>query len=146
MRNSKFGFRNEADLVGHARPTQFAFRIPHSACRPGFTLLEVLLAISISVLVLFLVGSVLYQHLRIMDGTRAEVEQAQLARALLRNIGDDLRNVIKYDPQPVSVPPSDSGASGAASAGAAALSGASGSGSGSGSNSGGGSNNGGGSN
>src|SRR2546421_9973079 len=120
MRNSKCGIRNERR---RGRPafqlSHSAFRIPNSASRPGFTLLEVLLAISISVLVLFLVGTALYLQLRIIDGARSEVEQAQVARALLRHIGDDLRNVIKYDPQQGSIPASS--ASGTAAAGAQAL-------------------------
>ena len=83
--------------------------------RRGFTLLEVLLVILITVLTMNLVGMALYQQLRIIEGTHGDVEQAQLARALLRNIGDDLRNVIKYAPMPVTLPSGGSAMAGAAS-------------------------------
>ena len=66
--------------------------------RSGFTLLEVLLAIAISIFVAGLIGGVMYFQLRTLKHTRAEVDQAQLARALNGYIASDLRNLIKYDP------------------------------------------------
>src|SRR5205809_6834379 len=89
---------------------------PAFPARRGFTLLEVLLVILITVLTMNLVGMALYQQLRIIEGTHGDVEQAQLARALLRNIGDDLRNVIKYAPMAVTLPSGGSAMAGAASA------------------------------
>jgi prepilin-type N-terminal cleavage/methylation domain-containing protein len=70
--------------------------------RHAFTLLEVLLAIAISVLVMAIVGTAMFFQLQVVDSSRAEVEKAQLARALMQNIADDLRNVVRYEPQDVS--------------------------------------------
>jgi hypothetical protein len=36
-------------------------------------------------------------HLRVLDNGRQEVEEAQLARAILRRIADDLRSTIRYE-------------------------------------------------
>jgi prepilin-type N-terminal cleavage/methylation domain-containing protein len=111
-------------LPSVSTPVNSAFRIPRSAFvrrRPGFTLLEVLLAIAITLLVLSLVGMAAYSQLRIIEQTRTEAQQAQVARALLRHIGDDLRNVIKYSPIEVSLP--TAGAAAAASGAASALEG-----------------------
>jgi prepilin-type N-terminal cleavage/methylation domain-containing protein len=103
------------------RKTHSAFRIPHSAFhRAGFTLLEVLLAIAITLLTMSLVGAVLHMQLKVIEGTRGEVEQAQLARALLKHIADDLRNVVKYDPLEVSLPSSAGAAAGVTAAATAA--------------------------
>src|SRR5262245_54602181 len=83
--------------------------------RPGgFTLLEVLLAIAITLLIMWLVGVAVYTQLRIIEQTHAEAQQAQVARALLQHIGDDLRNVIRYAPIEVSLPGGPVGAAGAA--------------------------------
>ena len=49
-------------------------------------------------LVLIAVGMAIDIHLRLVDSNRTGVEEAQLARALLNRIADDLRNVPLYDP------------------------------------------------
>ncbi len=64
----------------------------------GFTLLEVMLALALSSLVLIAVTIAIDVNLRLLDSGRTHVEEAQLARALLRRIADDLRNAIYYDP------------------------------------------------
>lgn len=66
--------------------------------RRGFTLLEVLLSLGLSVLLLAAIGMAVDFHLRLLNTGRAEVEQAQLARAILRRIADDLRNALQYTP------------------------------------------------
>jgi hypothetical protein len=60
----------------------------------------VLLSLGLSVLLLAAIGLAVDFHLRLLQTGRAEVEQAQLARAILRRIADDLRNALQYTPSP----------------------------------------------
>jgi prepilin-type N-terminal cleavage/methylation domain-containing protein len=60
----------------------------------GFTLLEVLLAISLTAMVLVAVSMAIDFHLRVLGSGRADVEEAQLARAVLQRIAADLRSAI----------------------------------------------------
>ncbi|MGD0382276.1 MAG: hypothetical protein ABSA77_02065 [Thermoguttaceae bacterium] len=62
----------------------------------AFTLLEVLLALGLSVLVLVAVGMAINLHLRLLDSGRTKVEEAQLARAVLRIIAQDLQSAVPY--------------------------------------------------
>lgn len=64
----------------------------------GFTLVEVMLALSLVTLVLAVVGIAINTYLGLLDSGRTEVEEGQLARALLRRIADDLRSAVQYDP------------------------------------------------
>ena len=66
--------------------------------RTGVTLLELILALSLSVILLFAVGMALRLYWRSFDVKRTNVEQAHLARAVLRKIEDDLRSAIQYTP------------------------------------------------
>jgi len=66
--------------------------------RRAFTLLEVLLSLLLATLVLMAVAAAIDLHLRVLDVGRTDVEQAQLARALLRHIAADLRGAVLYDP------------------------------------------------
>ncbi len=66
------------------------------APRAGYTLLELLLALLLTVLVSGLIGMLLQLYYRSSDISQAEVQQAQVARNLLRMIGDDLRSVVRY--------------------------------------------------
>jgi hypothetical protein len=77
----------------------------------GLTLLETLLAIALSAVVLYLVGMAIDLHLRVLNNRREQVEQAQLARSILRPIASDLRNVLYSKPTELS------GAQGFSSAG-----------------------------
>ena len=67
-----------------------------SARRRGFTLLEVFLTLVISAVLIAAITSALNIHLRITESGRTEVEQAQLARALLGRIADDLRIAVPH--------------------------------------------------
>ncbi len=67
--------------------------------RPGMTLLEVILALALSLLVLMGLSMAIDSHLRVVDRSRRQVEQALLARSLLHRIADDIRSAIRYDPQ-----------------------------------------------
>jgi prepilin-type N-terminal cleavage/methylation domain-containing protein len=71
--------------------------------RPGFTLLELLLALALVVVVLGLLGIAVNVHLRVADATRNEVEQSQSARLALRRLADDLRNAIPVTRAPSSI-------------------------------------------
>jgi len=62
------------------------------------TLLEVMLALALTALVLIAVGMAIDFHLRVVDVRRTGVEQAQLARAVLRMMADDLRSAVRDEP------------------------------------------------
>lgn len=62
--------------------------------RPGFTLLEVILALALTIVVLGLLGMAVDVHLRVADAGRNEVEETQSARLLLRQMADDLRRAL----------------------------------------------------
>lgn len=73
-----------------------------AAGRRGFTLLELLLALLLLVALLAAVGLAIGVQLRATDTGRSDVAQAQLARAILRQMADDLRGAIWYEPLDVS--------------------------------------------
>ncbi len=75
------------------RRTNFAARRP---VRGGMTLLELLLALSLTGMVFVAIGMAIDLHLRSIDIGRTETEEAQLARALLRRMADDLRAAVQY--------------------------------------------------
>ena len=81
-------------------------RSPHSknAGRRGFTLLELILALGLTVIVLGLVGMAVNTQLRLAAAGRAHVEESQLARALLHRIADDLHNAVPYSTDPPLAP------------------------------------------
>lgn len=62
--------------------------------RGGFTLLEVLLSLALTSLILVALGMAIHFHLHVLDVGRTHVEEAQLARVLLRRIADDLRGAV----------------------------------------------------
>jgi len=64
----------------------------------GFTLLEVLLTLMLTSLVLVALAMAVDFQLRVVDRSRGNVEEAQLARALLHRIANDLRGAVAYDP------------------------------------------------
>lgn len=68
------------------------------ATRRGLTLLELILALSLSVLVLMSIGMAIDLHYRMLDVRRTNVEESQLARAALRHMADDLRSAVQYVP------------------------------------------------
>ncbi|MEX0866753.1 MAG: prepilin-type N-terminal cleavage/methylation domain-containing protein [Pirellulales bacterium] len=64
----------------------------------GFTLFEVILAMALSAIVLLLVSMAIKVHLGATDTRRTQIEEAQLARAVLQRIADDLRSTVQYKP------------------------------------------------
>ncbi len=63
---------------------------------PGFTLLELLLALLLSGFVLIAVAMTVDLHLRVVHLGRHKVEEAQLARVILQRMADDIRAAIPY--------------------------------------------------
>lgn len=64
----------------------------------GFTLLEVILALSLTGVVLMLLMTTIELFLTRVDSSRTQVEASQLARTLLAQIADDLRAARYYAP------------------------------------------------
>ena len=63
----------------------------------AFTLLEVILALALSVFVLAAIAWAIQLHLTALDTRRGDVEESQLARAVLKMIADDLHSVLAYN-------------------------------------------------
>jgi hypothetical protein len=89
--------------------------------------MEVMLAVAISAIVLAALGMAIDFQLRVLAAGRLEVEQAQLGRALLRRMADDIRTAVPYNPVDVESLLPAGGATAALSSAASALSGATGS-------------------
>lgn len=70
-------------------------RSTRRALRRGLTLLELMLALSLTTIVLGVIGMAIDLNLRVLDSRRDVVEDAQLARAILRLIADDLRGAVQ---------------------------------------------------
>jgi len=68
----------------------------------GFTLLELLLALALTGLVLFVISMAVDLNMRAFHKRRSSIEQAQLARTLLRIIADDIRGSVAYYEQDLS--------------------------------------------
>lgn len=64
----------------------------------GFTLLEVILALALSILVLAAITSAVYLHLNVLDRSRGRIEKARLARAILQMMSNDIRSAVQYKP------------------------------------------------
>lgn len=75
-------------------------RAPHStrSASRGLSLLELVLALALSVVVIGLVSMALRFQLQTFEQRRDRIEQAALGRAILRNISDDLRSAIAFRP------------------------------------------------
>ena len=64
--------------------------------RTAFTLMEVILALSLSFVILVAIGSAIYLHLNMLEQRQAETERAQLTRSIMQMVGDDLRSAVQY--------------------------------------------------
>ena len=85
--------RSHVVVVGTAHPTS-CVRLNKCDRRGGFTLLEVLLAVGISMLAMAAVYAAMGIHLRFIEAGDNDVERAQLARAVLGRIAEDLRATV----------------------------------------------------
>jgi hypothetical protein len=86
---------------GRAGLASLALRVGIRArrnARSAFTLLEVLLTLALTTVTVFLIGAAIHVNLNVVDKSRNQVEEAQLARALLQRIADDIRNAVPYQP------------------------------------------------
>lgn len=66
--------------------------------RSAFTLLELLVALGLVTILLAALGAAIDFHYRVVQKARDQVEEAQLARALLDRIAKDIRGAVPYDP------------------------------------------------
>jgi prepilin-type N-terminal cleavage/methylation domain-containing protein len=66
--------------------------------RSGFTLLELILSLMLTAVVAGLVGSLVQLYLINQNTGREQVKQAQLARAILNMIAEDIRTTVRYQP------------------------------------------------
>jgi hypothetical protein len=66
--------------------------------RGGFTLLEVILALGLSVMVMALVGMALNTTLHLVDSGQTKTQRDQLARAIMGKIAGDVRATVRYEP------------------------------------------------
>jgi hypothetical protein len=66
--------------------------------RAGFTLLEIFLTVSMSVVLMGLIGGAIQFYARNMDVSSMDIRQTQLAAAIIQMIEDDLRATIHNDP------------------------------------------------
>jgi subtilisin family serine protease len=84
----KFPSRAKADLEGDVADKRSL------SSRSAMSLLEMLLALSLTVVMLSLIGQALYFHLYTFQSRRDGVEQSQIARALLQHMANDLRSAV----------------------------------------------------
>ena len=66
----------------------------------GFTLLEILIAMALTTVLLGSIYGSLDLYWRTQDTGRAEMQRSQLARAILKQIAQDLRSVVFIPPEP----------------------------------------------
>ena len=66
------------------------------ATRGGFSLLEILLALGLTVVVVTMIFAAIFQYLFLLTRQQADIEQKQVARGVLRMIGDDLGGAVQY--------------------------------------------------
>ncbi|GAB4135547.1 MAG: hypothetical protein Kow0040_20750 [Thermogutta sp.] len=82
-------------LCGHPRRGKAWQR----RCRHcGFTLLEVILSLALVTLVLAAMGAATVFHYRAVESAKARLAEAQLARAVLERMAQDIRGAVPYDP------------------------------------------------
>ena len=62
--------------------------------RVGFTLVEVLIALSLTVLLLSAIYSAIDMHIRFQTAGRAEIHRAQLMRAVIRKMDEDFSGIV----------------------------------------------------
>jgi len=72
--------------------------VPFFQPRRGFSLLEVILALSLTVMIMAGISLAISLHLRTLDKRQTQVEVGQLGRALLNKVATDLRMAISYRP------------------------------------------------
>ena len=71
--------------------------------RHGFTLLEVIVALALSVVVVGLLASAIRLHLITLDKQSRKIEYKQVARTVVTMVANDLRNAVQHKPIDLSV-------------------------------------------
>jgi type II secretory pathway component PulJ len=89
-------------VPARAGTTKIRTTIRSRPLRAGITLLELLLALALTGVVMVIISMAMQLFLRTLDTRRADVEQAQIARAVLQHIAADIRNAVWYEPLDVS--------------------------------------------
>jgi hypothetical protein len=93
----------EAVLVAVAEEDPVvAKRALTTRARLGVTLLELILALSLTTIVMGLIALAINLNFRMFDTKRTHVEESQLARSLLRHMADDIRAAVQYAPPDLS--------------------------------------------
>ena len=69
-----------------------------SRTRAAFTLLEIFLTVSMSVVLMGLIGAAIQFYARDMDVSDMDIRQTQLAAAIIQMIEDDLRGTVHNEP------------------------------------------------
>ena len=73
-------------------------KLNHRRAMAAFTLLEVLLTLSMSVVLMMLVGGAIQFYARDMNVRDMDIRQTQLAAAVMQMIEDDLRATLHTEP------------------------------------------------
>ena len=81
----------------HTRRGTTSRATPTVALRPGLTLLELMLALTLTAIVLVAISMAIDLHLRVLQSRRDHVERIQLARAVLGVIATDLRSTVQQN-------------------------------------------------
>lgn len=76
-------------------------RTNRSGLGSGFTLIEVVLAIGLASIVFYLLTSAIEMYLLKLNTSRARVETAQIARAILDRMAADIESARLFAPQPI---------------------------------------------
>ena len=69
--------------------------------RSGFTLIEVMLAVTLSAFLLGMISTAVYLNVRVLQQQQIEIERSQIARNVLASMTGDLRAGIQYKPADV---------------------------------------------
>lgn len=109
--------RTQPESIFPRRIRATAGEAARTSQRMGFTLLEVLLALTLSVILLGAIFTAMDQSWRLTSSGRIEMERAQLARALVRRLTVDVRS-IAFVPPPVVESEEESSSSPATTTGA----------------------------
>lgn len=72
---------------------------PNTTRRRGFTLIEIVAALSISVILLSAVYGAFLLYARVTQTAQRPIDQAQVARAVLRQMSTDLRSLVYRPPE-----------------------------------------------
>ncbi len=70
--------------------------------RSAFTLLELILALALSMFVMAAISMAIHLHLRLLDTRRSMVEKSQVARVVLNMMAEDIRSAVQQKPVDVS--------------------------------------------